>query len=92
MHKRRVYQTEANAFETAPQLRVGTAVHTRSQKIKIIQLLPVPHDVALDLAGVDPGHKVLHIASHQEGRVSDNLSSDTDMALFDKCSSLSEPG
>jgi hypothetical protein len=33
-----------------------------SQKIKVIQLLTVPHDVTLDLAGVNPGNVVLHIA------------------------------
>lgn len=59
-----------------------------SQKIKVIQLLAVPHNIALDLAGVDPGHKVLHIATHQECRVSDNFSPDTNMTLFDESSSL----
>lgn len=64
-------------------------IQLQSQKIKIIQLLAIPHDIALDLAGVDPGHKVLHIAAHQKSRVIDNLSPNADMTLFNKCSSLS---
>jgi hypothetical protein len=59
-----------------------------SQKIKVIQLLTVTENVPLDLTGVDPGHEVLHVTSNQEGRVIDNLSTDTDVALLDESGSL----
>lgn len=60
----------------------------QSQKIKVIQLLTIPHDVALDLAGVDPGHEVLHIAAHQKRRVVDNFRPNADVTLLDERSSL----
>lgn len=56
----------------------------QSQHIKVIHLILVPHNIPLDLAGVDPGDKVLHIASDEESRVGDNLCSDADVALFDE--------
>lgn len=55
-----------------------------SQQIKVIQLLPVPHDIPLDLAAVHPGDIILHIARHQERRVRDDLAADPHMALLDK--------
>lgn len=88
MHKRRVYQSSKCFLNCVAGRQLKTSIHAQSQKIKVIQFLPIPHNIALDLAGVDPGHKVLHIASHQESRVSDNLSPDTDMALLNKRSRL----
>jgi hypothetical protein len=48
----------------------------------------VPHDIPLDLAAVDPGDEILHVAGNQEGRVVDDLGADADMASFHECRSL----
>lgn len=64
------------------------SLHRLSQKIKVIQLLTVPHDVTLDLAGVNPGDIVLHIPGNQVSRVIDDLSTNTNLALLDKGGSL----
>lgn len=63
---------------------------SRSQKIKVIQLLTVTQDVALDLTGINPGNEVLHVAGNQESRVIDDLRTNTDMALLNKSSSLAK--
>lgn len=76
MHKRRVSNTK---------------ILSRSQHVEVIHLVLVAHDVALDLAGVDPGHKVLHVASDEVGRVVDDFRSNADVALFDECSRLAPP-
>lgn len=61
---------------------------TRSKKIEIIQFVAILHDVALDLAGVDPSHKVLHIAGDQESGIINDLCSNADMTLFDESCGL----
>lgn len=63
--------------------------NSHSKKIKVIQLVTVLHDVALDLAGVDPGNEVLHVAGNQEGGIVDDFGSNADMTLLDESSSLS---
>lgn len=63
---------------------------SRSQKIKVIQLLTVTQDVALDLTGINPGNEILHVAGNQESRIIDDLRTDTDMALLDESSSLAK--
>lgn len=40
-------------------------------------------DVALDLGGVDPGDKVLHVARDEERRVGDRIGTDADVTLLD---------
>lgn len=41
-----------------------------SKKLKVIQLVPVLHDVPLDLAADGPGNEVLELAGYQEGWIS----------------------
>lgn len=83
MHKRRVYQNKNPKcfffFFFQP---------SRSQKIKVIQLLTVTQDITLDLAGINPGNEVLHVARNQESRIIDDLRTNTDMALLNESSSL----
>jgi hypothetical protein len=83
MHKRRVYQRQKPKMPF-----VFLLTWNPSQKIKVIQLLTVTENVPLDLTGVDPGHKVLHVTCNQESWVIDNLSTDTDVALLDESGSL----
>lgn len=64
----------------------------RSQKIKVIQLLTVTQDIALDLTGVDPSHEVLHIARNQEGRIIDDLRTNTNVTLFNESRRLEGEG
>lgn len=59
------------------------------QQFKIIQVIPVAHDIALDLAAIHPGDMVLHIARHQIRRVRDNLWATAHMTLLDIRHSLS---
>lgn len=54
------------------------------QQIEIVQLVPVAHDVALDLAGVHPGHEILHIPGDQERRIRDDFCPDSNVALFNE--------
>lgn len=54
------------------------------QQIEIVQLVPVAHNVALDLAGIHPGHEVLHIPSDQECRIRDDFCPDSNVPLFDE--------
>lgn len=61
-----------------------------SQQIKIIQLLPVPHDIPLNLAGVHPRHEILHVAGNQVRRISNDFSADADVTLFDEGGCLQE--
>lgn len=83
MHKRRVYQNkDPKCFFLSDQMP--------SQKIKVIQLLPVTQDIALNLAGINPGDKVLHVTRNQKSRIIDNLRTNTDMALLNESSSLPE--
>lgn len=53
------------------------------QKLKIIQLIPVLHDVLLDLASHCPGHKVLRRPRDEIGRISDHIRTDSHVALLD---------
>jgi hypothetical protein len=39
--------------------------------------------VTLELGGIDPGDKVLHVARYEESRVGDGVGADSDMALLD---------
>jgi hypothetical protein len=81
MHKRRVYQNKnPKCFFPLP--------HTKSQQIIVIQLLPVPQDIALNLTRVHPSNEILHVTSNQESRITDNLRTNTDMTLFNESSSL----
>lgn len=48
----------------------------------------IPHDIPLDLAAVDPGNKVLHVARNQVRRVRNNLCADANVTPFNKCRSL----
>jgi hypothetical protein len=38
--------------------------------------------VTLELARVDPGNEILHVASDEEGRVVDEIGTNTDVALL----------
>lgn len=82
MHKRRVYQNKN------PKCFFFFFQPSRSQKIKVIQLLTVTQDITLDLAGINPGNEVLHVARNQESRIIDDLRTNTDMALLNESSSL----
>jgi hypothetical protein len=80
MHKRRVYQNK----------NPKCFFFNQSQKIKVVQLLTVTQDVALDLTGINPGDEVLHVASNQESRIIDDFRTNTDMSLFNESSSLAK--
>jgi hypothetical protein len=58
-------------------------VSSRLQQIKIIQVIPVAHDIALDLAAIHPGDMILHIARHQISRIGDDLRPTAHMSLLD---------
>lgn len=100
MHKRRVYQNRTqNAFfsETEPNghfptlrapLPSSQVVYSHLKKIEVIQLVTVLHDVALDLAGVDPGNEVLHVASNQESGIVNDFSSNAYVTLLDESGGL----
>lgn len=70
----------------------GVTIHHKryvcSQQLEIVQLVAVLHDGALDLAGINPGHEVLHIAINQISRVRDDFGPDSHVALFDECNGL----
>lgn len=55
-----------------------------SYQIEIIQLVPVFEDIPFDLAAIDPGDKVLHVAGNKEGRVGNDFGADADVALLDE--------
>jgi hypothetical protein len=83
-------ETEPNGrFPTlrAP-LPSSQVLYSHLKKIEVIQLVAVLHDVALDLAGVDPGDEVLHVASNQESGIVNDFSSNADVTLLDESSSL----
>jgi hypothetical protein len=84
MHKRRVYQRQKPKMLSF----FGSFHMNRSQQIEVIQLLTVTQDVALDLTGIDPSDKVLHVARDKECRVIDDLGTNTDMALLDESGRL----
>lgn len=54
----------------------------RLQQLKVIQLVAVLHNVALDLAAHRPRHKVLGRSGDEVGRVRYRLDADTDVALL----------
>ncbi len=60
-----------------------------SEKLKVVQLVAILHDVLLDLAAHSPGDEVFHAPRYQESRVADLLNTASDVPLLDKlCSSL----
>lgn len=85
MHKRRVYQRQKPkmlfCFSFPPH-------GNRSQKIKVIQLITVAQNVALDLARIDPGNEILHVTRNQESRIIHDLCTNTDMTLLNESSGL----
>lgn len=63
---------------------------TPSKQIEIIQLIPVLEDIAFDLAAIDPGDEILHVAGDEEGGVGDDFGADADVALFDEFDGLED--
>ena len=59
-----------------------------SQQIVIIQLVPIAHNLALNLTRIDPSHIVLHIAGNQVCRIRHHFRTDSDMTLFYEGDSL----
>ncbi len=55
-----------------------------SQEVKVIELVIVLHDLALDLARVHPCYKVLHVPCDKKCWVCDGLGADPHMALLHK--------
>ena len=55
---------------------------TFSKQFEIVQLIPIPHDIPLNLAPHNPGNKVLHSPRDEKRRVRDGLGADTDVALL----------
>jgi hypothetical protein len=55
-----------------------------SQQIKVVQLLPIPQHVPLDLTAVHPRDKILHAPTDQERRIRHHVRADAHMALLDK--------
>ena len=50
-------------------------------EVVVVQLVAVCQHLALDLGGVHPRHKVLHVACDQEGWVRHRLRANTHMTL-----------
>ena len=71
--------------------RQSTQSISKLHQIEIVQLVAVAHDIALDLAAVHPSHEILHIPGHQKRRVSNHLSTNPHMTLFDERNRLSIP-
>lgn len=76
------------AFSEPSVPRCRALEYSHLQQIEVVQLVAVLHNVALDLAGVDPGDEVLHVASNQESGIVNDFSSNADVALLDEGSSL----
>lgn len=71
--------SNTRCVETAAAAAMGCC----SEQFEVVQLVPILHDVSLDLAANGPSHKVLELAGHQKGRVCDGFRSNSDMALLD---------
>lgn len=81
----------AGYIKTEPKMLFGDILHSFTshlKKIKVIHLIAVLHDVALNLARVDPSNEILHVASDQESGIIDDFGSNANMTLFNECSSL----
>ena len=57
---------------------------TTLKQLEIVELVAVLHDILLDLAANSPGDEVFHVPRDQEGRVTNFLDADTDVALLDE--------
>lgn len=76
---RAVYSKKTSPLPAQPPLQ-----KTELQQLKVIQLVPVLHNVLLNLASHSPRDKVLVVARHQVGRVCDLVDADADVALLDE--------
>lgn len=56
----------------------------QSQQLKVIQLIPILHNVPLNLASHGPRHKVLRVPRHQVRRIGNLVNADAHMALLDE--------
>lgn len=79
-----IHPTPSNAIPNPKYRRGPIQWSSPSQQIKVIQLLPVPQDIPLDLRAINPRHKVLHAPCNEECGIGDGLRADPDMALLDK--------
>lgn len=52
------------------------------EQLEIIQLIPVLHDIPLNLASHRPGDKVLHTPRHQERRIRHSLGTNSHVSLL----------
>ena len=55
-----------------------------SQQLKIIKLVPILHNIALDLAADGPRDEVLHVPRDQVRGIRDSVRPDPDVALLDE--------
>lgn len=64
----------------------SSKISIASQQFEIIQLIPILHDVPLDLASHAPRHEILRRPRHKKRRIRDRLRAHPHMALLDHLS------
>ncbi|KAI3492178.1 hypothetical protein L1887_43467 [Cichorium endivia] len=63
---------------------------SESEQVKVVELVVVLGDGALDLARVDPGDEILHIPRDHERWIRDGIRTHSDMTLLDVLDRLSD--
>jgi hypothetical protein len=71
-----------HASNKIPEPFFSHATATQSQQIKIIQLLPIPKYIPLDLTPIHPRNKIFHPAGNKERRIRNRLRPHPNMTLL----------